>query len=317
MIEVRGLRKTYKLRIGGQKTSVDAVKGVTFSVPQGGVLGLLGSNGAGKTTTMRMLTTLIRPDGGEATIAGADLIRDPGRVRRQIGYVAQGGSTWDEATVREELLMHARMYGLSKAEAQTRVARTVDAFGMTAYADRRCRTLSGGQRRRADIAMGLINEPRVLFLDEPTASLDPAGRIEIRDQVRALREFGVTVLITTHYLEEADALCDRIAIVDKGSVVADGTPAELKSEVAGDVVTLGFDGGLDAAVKVLDGAPYVNALRTGEDKLRLNVSSGSRTVPAILRDLEAAGITPATIEVHRPTLDDVFRARAGRPLQES
>ncbi|GAB3823458.1 ATP-binding cassette domain-containing protein [Dactylosporangium cerinum] len=318
MIEVRDLRKSYDLRFGRQKITVDAVRGISFDVGPGEVLGFLGSNGAGKTTTLRMLTTLIKPDGGGATIAGADLVKEPNEVRRRIGYVSQGGSTWGDATAREELVMHARMYGISKAEAHRRAERALETFGLTEYADRRCKTYSGGQRRRVDIAMGMINDPQVLFLDEPTAGLDPAGRAEIREEVKRLRAEGMTVLITTHYLDEADALCDRIAIIDQGQIVANDSTESLKREIAGDVVTLNLNGSTPAAHKLLDEEPYVAKIEPLEEHgLRLYVESGSASITHILRTLDGAGIVPDSIEVHRPSLDDVFLAKAGRSLNVS
>jgi ABC-2 type transport system ATP-binding protein len=182
---------------------------VDLTVAEGEIFGFLGPNGAGKTTTLRMLATLIEPDGGEATVAGVDLRKDPAEVRNRIGYVAQGGSTWDESTAREELVLHARMYGIDKPEAQRRAAAALDAFQLTEYADRRCKTYSGGQRRRVDIALGIIHQPRLVFLDEPTTGLDPQSRAHMWEEIRRLRSEGMTVFITTHYLEEADALCDR------------------------------------------------------------------------------------------------------------
>src|SRR6201991_3361019 len=237
MIETRGLRKSFMSRQGREKKTVEAVRGVDLRVDEGEIFGFLGPNGAGKTTTLRMLATLIVPDGGAATIAGADLLRDPGEVRRRIGYVAQGGSTWDESTAREELVLQARLYGIGKAEAQRRTAAVLDAFQLSEYADRKCKTYSGGQRRRVDIALGIIHEPRVVFLDEPTTGLDPQSRAHMWNEVRRLRDEGMTVFLTTHYLDEADALCDRVAIIDHGTVVALDSPAELKRQVAGDVVT--------------------------------------------------------------------------------
>ncbi len=314
MIEVNDLRKSYRIRLGRKNIDVDAVRGVTFNVQKGQVLGLLGANGAGKTTTIRMLTTLIAPDGGSAVVADADLATEAAEVRRRIGYVSQGGCTADNSTAREELVLQARMFGIGKSEARDRAARALETFNLTDYADRRCKSYSGGQRRRVDIAMGLINEPRVLFLDEPTAGLDPAGRIDIRNEIERLRADGMTVLVTTHYLEEADALCDRVAIVEQGQVVAEGTPDELKRQVAGDVVTLGLNGSTPAAEKIMTGAAYVTRLEPTGEGLRLFVASGSSVLPHILRDLDDAGIVPDTIEVHRPSLDDVFLAKAGRSL---
>ncbi|GAA3769836.1 ATP-binding cassette domain-containing protein [Plantactinospora mayteni] len=318
MIETKGLRKSFRSRQGREKKSVDAVRGVDLVVAEGEIFGFLGPNGAGKTTTLRMLATLIEPDGGEANIAGVDLRTNPAEVRRRIGYVAQGGSTWDESTAREELVLHARMYGLGKAEAQRRAVRALDAFQLTEYADRKCKTYSGGQRRRVDIALGIIHEPKIVFLDEPTTGLDPQSRAHMWDEIRRLRAEGMTVFITTHYLDEADALCDRIAIMDHGEVVAEGTPAELKREISGDVVLVAIEGSAEDAGKVLETESYVTKLETSDEgALRLYVNDGARDMPQILRALDGAGIALSSIELHRPSLDDVFLTKTGRSLRES
>ncbi|WP_422771773.1 ATP-binding cassette domain-containing protein [Plantactinospora sp. WMMC1484] len=317
MIETKGLRKSFRSRQGREKKSVDAVRGVDLVVAEGEIFGFLGPNGAGKTTTLRMLATLIEPDGGDANIAGVDLRRNPGEVRRRIGYVAQGGSTWDESTAREELVLQARMYGIGKAEAHRRAARALDAFQLTEYADRKCKTYSGGQRRRVDIALGIIHEPKIVFLDEPTTGLDPQSRAHMWDEIRRLRAEGMTIFITTHYLDEADALCDRIAIMDHGEVVAEGTPAELKREISGDVVLVATPSAQKAG-KVLETEPYVTRRETpDEGGLRLYVNDGARDMPRILRALDAAGIALDSIELHRPSLDDVFLTKTGRSLRES
>ncbi|MFE9191438.1 ATP-binding cassette domain-containing protein [Micromonospora sp. NPDC007208] len=319
MIETRGLRKSFRSRAGRETKTVDAVRGVDLDVAKGEIFGFLGPNGAGKTTTLRMLATLIEPDGGEATIAGADLRKDPAEVRRRIGYVPQGGSTWDESTAREELVLHARMYGISKADAQRRAAQALDAFQLTEYADRKCKTYSGGQRRRVEIALGIIHEPKIVFLDEPTTGLDPQSRAHMWDEIRRLRGDGMTVFITTHYLDEADALCDRIAIMDNGEVVAEGTPTELKREISGDVVLVGLDlAATPQAAQTLDGEPYVNKLETvDEGGLRLYVDEGATAIPQVLRRLDHAGLELRSIELHRPSLDDVFLTKTGRSLRES
>ncbi|MDQ7911336.1 ATP-binding cassette domain-containing protein [Phytohabitans sp. ZYX-F-186] len=317
MIETKGLRKSFRSRQGRETKTVEAVRGVDLYVGEGEIFGFLGPNGAGKTTTLRMLATLIEPDGGEATIAGADLRRDPGEVRRRIGYVAQGGSTWDEVSAREELVLHARMYGIGKADAQRRAVRALEAFQLTEFADRKCKTYSGGQRRRVDIALGVIHDPKVVFLDEPTTGLDPQSRAHMWDEIRRLRSEGVTVFVTTHYLEEADALCDRLAIMDYGEIVAEGTPDELKREVAGDVVTVGLNGSTPEAAQLLDSEAYVNKLETVEGGLRLYVDQGATAIPQILRKIDGAGIHLGTIELHRPSLDDVFLEKTGRSLRES
>ncbi|MEU4421972.1 ATP-binding cassette domain-containing protein [Actinoplanes sp. NPDC024001] len=311
MIETRGLRKSFTTRRG---PAVEAVRGIDLDVAEGEIFGFLGPNGAGKTTTLRMLATLIAPDGGEATIAGADLRRQPGEVRRRIGYVAQGGATWDDSTAVEELVLQARLYGVSRSDARARARRVLEAFQLAEYADRKCRTYSGGQRRRVDIALGIIHEPRLLFLDEPTTGLDPQSRAHMWDEIRRLRDEGMTVFITTHYLDEADALCDRISIMDHGEIVASGTPASLKRTIAGEVVTVGLPASaVPVAAQVLS-SWKVDQLEGG---LRLHVDDGAAAIPDILRALDAASVPLAGIELHRPSLDDVFLTKTGRSLRES
>ncbi|NHO80560.1 ATP-binding cassette domain-containing protein [Micromonospora sp. CMU55-4] len=319
MIETRGLRKSYRSREGRETKTVDAVRGVNLDVAEGEIFGFLGPNGAGKTTTLRMLATLIEPDGGEATVAGADLRKDPAEVRRRIGYVAQGGSTWDESSAREELVLQARLYGISKAEAHRRAERALEAFQLTEYADRKCKTYSGGQRRRVEIALGIIHEPKIVFLDEPTTGLDPQSRAHMWDEIRRLRTEGMTVFITTHYLDEADALCDRIAIMDHGEIVAEGTPAELKREISGEVVIVGLDApSTPRAAELLDTEAYVSKLETvDEGGLRLYVDEGATAIPQVLRRIDHAGLDLRSIELHRPSLDDVFLTKTGRSLRES
>ncbi|GAA1273048.1 hypothetical protein Psi02_05380 [Planotetraspora silvatica] len=222
MIQVRGLTRSFD--------SVEAVRGVDIDVAKGEIVGFVGPNGAGKTTTLRMLTTLLRPTSGTATVAGHDLFADPAGVRRRIGYVAQGGTVGPFSEVGEELVLQARLYGLIRADARDRVTRLLAELDLTGVDKRLAGSLSGGQKRRVDIAMGLLHRPELLFLDEPTTGLDPQSRTNLWGHVRRLREeAGMTVFLTTHYLEEADALCDRILIIDQGRIVASGTPAELKA----------------------------------------------------------------------------------------
>ncbi|MGI5269660.1 ABC transporter ATP-binding protein [Nonomuraea sp. CA-218870] len=240
MIHVKGLTKTFTARGPKGTRTVDAVRGVDLEVEAGQIYGVLGPNGAGKTTTIRMLATLIRPDAGTATIAGHDLLGEPGEIRRALGYVSQAGGVEEQSSARAQVTFAARLYGV--ADPSGAADRVLKRFDLAEIADRPGRTLSGGQRRRVAIALGLVHSPPLLLLDEPTTGLDPQNRANLWDRVRELREQGTSVLLSTHYLEEADALCDRLAIVDHGVVVAEGTPAELKREVSGDVATLRLDG---------------------------------------------------------------------------
>ncbi|MFE1175657.1 ABC transporter ATP-binding protein [Streptomyces sp. NPDC058773] len=225
VLSASGLARTFTTRNG----PVEAVRGIDLTAERGEILGFLGPNGAGKTTTLRMLTTLLAPTGGTATVAGCDLVRDPAGVRRATGYVAQSGGVDPNVSVREELVTQARLYRLGKAEALARTEELAAGLGLDGLLDRKTAALSGGQRRRLDIAMGLTHRPEVLFLDEPTTGLDPGSRAGLWELVRRIRaEHGTTVFLTTHYLDEADALADRLVIVDKGVVVADGTPEALK-----------------------------------------------------------------------------------------
>ncbi|WP_371527135.1 ATP-binding cassette domain-containing protein [Streptomyces sp. NBC_01283] len=232
IISTAGLTRTFRTK----RATVEAVRGIDLTVTPGEILGFLGPNGAGKTTTLRMLTTLLPPTGGAATVAGIDLARDPAAVRRRIGYVAQSGGVDLTVSVREELVTQGRLYRLTKPQAATRAAELAADLGLTEFLDRKCASLSGGQRRRLDIAMGLMHRPEVLFLDEPTTGLDPGSRADLWALVRRLRDdHGTTVVLTTHYLDEADALCDRLVVIDKGVVVAEGTPSALKLRYGGSI----------------------------------------------------------------------------------
>jgi ABC-2 type transport system ATP-binding protein len=325
MIEVSGLRKSFRSRRGRKATAVDAVRGVDFSVERAEIFGFLGPNGAGKSTTLRMLATLLRPDGGDATIAGADLRRDPGQVRKRIGFVAQSSGTYDHSTGRRDLVLEARMYGVSKSAAQTLADEVIAAFQLADFADRQIKTYSGGQRRRLDVALGVIHSPQVIFLDEPTAGLDPPSRARMWQEVRRLRDNGMTIFLTTHYLDEADTLCDRISIIDSGLIVAEGTPSDLKREISGDVVVVDLAAADTAGVpepatilqasKVLTDQSYVESCETIGHTLRLYVDSAATAIPQIMRALSGKGIEPGAIETRRPSLDDVFLAKTGHTLE--
>ncbi|HEY1620363.1 MAG TPA: ATP-binding cassette domain-containing protein [Streptosporangiaceae bacterium] len=326
IIEVSDLSKTYKTRRRRKVTTVDAVRGVDFAVQRGEIFGFLGPNGAGKSTTLRMLATLISPDGGDATIAGANLRRDPAEVRRRIGFVAQTSGTYEQSNARRDLVHQARMYGTPKAEAEGLAQAAIGAFQLEDFADRNVSSYSGGQRRRLDVALGVIHSPQVIFLDEPTAGLDPQSRARMWQEVRRLRDEGMTIFLTTHYLDEADALCDRISIIDAGLIVAEGTPSDLKREISGDVVTVDMAAADTAgapepatmieAAKVLTEVPCVTSCETIDHTLRLYVDSGAAAIPQIMRALISKGIEPGKTETRRPSLDDVFLAKTGRTLAD-
>jgi ABC-2 type transport system ATP-binding protein len=315
MIESRGLRRVYKTR----KEEVEAVRGVDFTVATGEIVGFLGPNGAGKTTTLRMLTTLLEPTGGEATVAGSDLRLDPVGVRRSIGYVAQGGSTDPEARAGEEIVDHARMYGITAAVARSNGETLFGQLDLDGMWDRQCKTLSGGQRRRLDIAMGLVHKPGLIFLDEPSTGLDPQSRANLWEHIERLRsELDTTVFLTTHYMDEADVLCDRILVIDDGSIVAQGTPEELKRRVAGDSVVLDFEDQRSTVVVAdlvshLDGATDPTIEGT---EVRFQVPDGASALPSLLRAMVERNVDATGVQVHRPTLDDVFLTMTGRSLRD-
>jgi ABC-2 type transport system ATP-binding protein len=312
MIETHDLRRTFKVRGG----SVEAVKGVDLHVGAGEIFGFLGPNGAGKTTTLRMLATLLSPTGGEATVAGADLGKEAQLVRQRIGYVPQGGSTDPAETGRGELVIQGRLYGLSKSDAVARAAEVLAKLDLEAAADRPTTTYSGGMRRRLDVGLGIVHRPQVLFLDEPTTGLDPQARARMWDEIRGLRELGTTVFMTTHYLEEADALADRLAIIDHGQIVATGTSNELKQAVAGDVVTIGVNGKGALVLDLLREVSFVREASHEDGLVRLYVDEGEVAVPQLLRLLDGAGFEPTSIALHKPSLDDVFLRQTGRSLRE-
>ena len=316
MITARALARSFKTKAG----PVEAVRGVDIDVHAGEIVGLLGPNGAGKTTTLRMLTTLLMPTAGTATVAGADLIREPREVRRRIGYVAQVGAMPSAGTlVGEELVTQARLQGLSKSDAAARLADIAPRLDLGGLEGRALLELSGGQRRRFDVALGLMHSPRLVFLDEPTTGLDPQSRANLWQHIRSLRDdAGVTVVLTTHYLDEADALADRVLVMDHGQIVADDTPERLKARISGDVVTLGMPDAeqREKAEPVVRSAVAVREVVVADTGLHVTVDDGAVAVAPLLRALDAAGLSPTSISVNRPTLDDVFLTLTGRSLRE-
>ncbi len=313
IIETRGLRRVFRSR----KRVVEAVVGVDLSVRRGEIFGFLGPNGAGKTTTLRMLATLMPPSGGSARVAGCDLATQPDRIRERIGYVGQAGGADREILGRTELIFQGRLYGMSVESARKRAGELIEMLELEGAADRKVATYSGGQKRRLDIGLGLVHDPQLLFLDEPTTGLDPQSRARVWDEVRKMHDRGTTVFLTTHYLDEADALCDRVAIIDYGKIVAEGTPEELKRAVAGDVVTLSVAGEQQRAFDLLKDQPFVREAKMDEGFVLLYVDRGEVAMPAILRLLDGTGMPLKTVELHRPSLDDVFLRQTGRSLREA
>ena len=309
ILECEDLRKTFA-------DGFEAVRGITFDIEEGEAFGLLGPNGAGKTTTVRMLGTLLLPTSGRALVAGHDIVREAGAVRRAIGFAMQEAGLARYATGREHLHMMGRLYGLSRAQTRSRANELLVLFGLEEAADRQVRTYSGGMRRRIDLACGLVHRPRLLFLDEPTTGVDPTSRAALWEELRRLQGEGVSLFLTTHYLEEADRLCDRLAIVDRGVIVARGTPDELKAEVGADVVTVGLsDSQAPFAAEALGALGRVRVAGSGRS-VALELTDGASAVARIVERLRGAGIVPATITVARPTLDDVFLRYTGATIEE-
>jgi ABC-2 type transport system ATP-binding protein len=308
-IEAVELRKSY-----GE--DVVALDGLSFSVPTGTVFGLLGPNGAGKSTTVKILTTLAHPDGGSAKVAGHDILAEPARVRESIGVVSQAGGLDREATGRENLRLQGQVFGMGGRELERRIDELPEQFRLTDAGRRLVREYSGGMQRRLDVAQGLVHRPQVLFLDEPTTGLDPEVRAEMWDEIARLAGAGLTVLLTTHYLEEADRLAAQLAIVDKGRVVAEGSPDALKRELRGDAIhiELGTETAAEAAVREalarVDGLDEI--IYDDERVLHARAEDGARTVPAVLAALDGADLEVASVTVARPSLDDVYLRFAGR-----
>ncbi|MFD0553822.1 ATP-binding cassette domain-containing protein [Streptomyces rectiviolaceus] len=315
-VQARRLVKTYP---GG----VTALTGMDITVEPGTVFGLLGPNGAGKSSTVKILTTLARPDSGTATVAGHDVLRHPGRVRRAIGVVAQKSGADPMATGRENLQLQGRLYGLRGAALDRRVDGLLDRFALADAAKRQVKGYSGGMQRRLDVALGLVHRPEVLFLDEPTTGLDPEARTAMWDEIARLAgDEGLTILLTTHYLEEADRLAERIAIVDRGHVVVEGTPGELKGELRGDAVHLELrepvgSAGRTLLTGALSGVSGVHEVLLEGRRVSVRADDGAAAVPALLAVLDRAGTAVASATVARPSLDDVYLRYAGRRYSEA
>ena len=318
MIRARGLVQTFHTKQGREKTEVQAVDGVDLDIAEGEVVGFLGPNGAGKTTTLRMLTTLLKPTAGTATVAGYDVVTQSKEVRRSIGYVSQAGSTFSIARAGDEVMDHGMLYGLSKAVVEKRGQELFEQFDLEGLWTRMPKSMSGGQKRRLDIVMGLIHEPNLVFLDEPTTGLDPQARANLWQHIAGLRtDRGATVFLTTHYLDEADSLSDRIIVIDKGRIVASDTSDNLKAQVSGDLVDLEVtDAGRIAAAAERLGS-IADGVEVDGHHVRGRVQRAGKVIPALMRDLDQQAIGLDSIEVIRPTLDDVFLTLTGRSLRDA
>ncbi len=296
-----------------------ALDGLSFSVHTGTIFGLLGPNGAGKSTAIKILTTLSRPDSGSAFVAGFDVLKQPQNVRLSIGCVSQKSGVDMESTGRENLALQGRLYGLKGSALTSRIEELLERFHLTASADRVARTFSGGMQRKLDVAMGLIHRPKVLFLDEPTTGLDPEARAELWTEIGRLAEEGLTILLTTHYLEEADRLAERLAIIDRGRLVAEGSPDRLKSELRGDSITIDlFEAASEQSIKAAAArAIQITEVRLDGLQVHARAAHGASALPALLAALEAEGVKAASVKLARPSLDDVYLRHTGRTFEEA
>ncbi|WP_125776299.1 ATP-binding cassette domain-containing protein [Antribacter gilvus] len=318
MIRTRELTKDF---VVSRTRTVHAVRGISLDVEPGELVAVLGPNGAGKTTTLRMLTTLIPPTSGTAEVAGYDVVAHPDRVRAAIGYVGQGNAAGASQRVRDELLTQGEVYGLDRRTARRRADELLDALDLTEQADRKVESLSGGQRRRLDVAVGLVHSPSLLFLDEPSTGLDPHNRANLWEHILRMRTASpepMTIVLTTHYLDEADTFAERVLVVDHGEVIADDTADALKAELAGDLVTFRVDPDRAATLAAIaDRAPGTRSVRTAADVVEVRTADGPGATPGLLRAADAAGVEVMRVDVTRPTLDDVFLALTGRSLRET
>ena len=318
VIETKGLRKTFISKERGGKKEVEAVKGIDLAVKKGEIFGFLGPNGAGKSTTQRMLSTLLCPTGGEAKILGYDLAEQQEQIRQNVGYVSQAGGADLASTGLENLILQARLYGLDGLTAKKYAAEFVERFQMDSFIERPASSYSGGQKRRLDVALGMIHHPQLLLLDEPTSGLDPQSRAYLWEQIRRLKAEGVTIFLTTQYMDEADRLCDRIAIIDNGVIIVTGTLGELKSNVGGDTIVFGFP--LEEIARKAETALRKNAqlekIQAINSSVHLYAKDGERMMPDLLRSLDSKSLEVQSIMLSRPSLDDVFLKYTGRSLRE-
>ena len=306
-VEAKNLKKTFKTKQG----NVEAVRDVSFKVNKGEIFGILGPNGAGKSTTILMLTTLLRTTSGTAKINDLDVVKNDSEVRNKIGIALQDTGIDNLLTARELFYTTARLWGLSKSKSKDRTEEMLNLVGLTEAADRRVKTYSGGMKRRLDLGLSLVHKPEVLFLDEPTTGLDPGSRRVLWDEIKKLRDEGVTIILTTQYLEEADELANRISIIDEGLVVAEGTPDELKSSIGGDVITLTFRSDDDA----IKAQTIIENSDIEDNQIRVTVENGAEKIPNLLNQLVSKDINVQSVSANKPSLDDVFLKVTGYRLE--
>jgi len=318
VIETKGLRKTFISKERGGKKEVEAVKGIDLTVRKGEIYGFLGPNGAGKSTTQKMLSTLLCPTSGEAKVLGYDLAKQQEQIRQNVGCVSQAGGADLSSTGVENLVLQAQLYGLDILTAKKYAAEFAERFQMNSFVDRPAQSYSGGQKRRLDIALGMIHHPQLLLLDEPTSGLDPQSRAYLWGEIKKLKAEGVTIFLTTQYMDEADKLCDTIAIIDNGKIIVTGTPAELKSSVGGDTLIFNFLSEETArkAETLLTEKIQAERIQTTDHSVHLNIKDGERMMPDLLRLLDAKNLETQTVTLSRPSLDDVFLKYTGRSLRE-
>jgi len=319
VIHTKSLTKDF---VVSKTNTVHAVRAITLDVEPGELVAVLGPNGAGKSTTMRMLTTLIQPTAGSATVAGHDVVSESAQVRRLIGYVGQGNGAGHNQRAGDELYTQGVIYGLDRRAAKRRAAELLEALDLTALTSRKVSSLSGGQRRRLDVAMGLVHAPSLLFLDEPSTGLDPQNRANLWEHILQMRESAatpMTIVLTTHYLDEADSMAGRVVVVDHGEIIADDTAEVLKANLAGDRLVVEADQPTETArlTSLLDGFAGARDIQVEGGTVSARVVNGPRALPEFLRAADHAGIAVGTAQVHRPTLDDVFLTLTGRSLREA
>ncbi|MET3901694.1 ATP-binding cassette domain-containing protein [Paenarthrobacter sp. 4246] len=318
MIHTKKLTKTFTVK----KETVEAVKGVDIDVGPGELVAFLGPNGAGKSTTLRMLTTLLKPTSGSATVAGVDVAKDPAGVRARIGYIGQGNGGGHSYRVIDELIMQGRFYGMNTTDAKARAETLMASLDLADLAKRTVIKLSGGQRRRMDVALGLMHSPGLLFLDEPSTGMDPQNRANLWEHIMRMREeHGTTIVLTTHYMDEADSMSERVIVIDHGTIIADDTAARLKANLAGDLMAVEVAAGSASEVRGLLGRAAAEGdiqenTYDGVVRFRLRLAHGSRLAPGLLKDMHDAGAPAQSLELKPPTLDDVFLELTGRSLRE-